>query len=85
MAEINVKEIDNDNYLVTVDGETQHKVSFTDQYWDELCEKKFTKKECVRRAFEFLLKRENKESILGQFDMTVIHNYFPEFGRKSII
>ena len=84
MPKINVSEIDKDNFLVTVDSETQHKVSFTDDYWKELCNKEITKKECIERAFTFLLEREPKESILAKFDMTVISKYFPEFGRKSI-
>jgi hypothetical protein len=34
---------------------------------------------CIRAAFAFLLEREPKESILDQFDVTVISRYFPEF------
>ena len=33
----------------------------------------------VRAAFEFLLERESKESILSRFDVTVISRYFQEF------
>jgi hypothetical protein len=33
----------------------------------------------VRRCFEFLLERESKDSILAQFDVSVISEYFPEF------
>jgi hypothetical protein len=33
----------------------------------------------VEAAFEFLLDREPKESILGSFDVNVISRYFPEF------
>jgi len=36
----------------------------------------------VRRAFEFLLTREPKESILARFDVRVIGRYFPEFERE---
>ncbi len=35
--------------------------------------------ELVRKSFEFLLEREPKESILSQFDLTVIGHYFPEY------
>src|SRR5207247_1270113 len=35
--------------------------------------------ELVRRAFEFLLEGEPKESILGRFDIRDIGRYFPEF------
>jgi hypothetical protein len=35
--------------------------------------------ELVRRSFEFLLERESKESILREFDITVISRYFPNY------
>jgi hypothetical protein len=33
----------------------------------------------VRRSFEFLLEREPRESILRQFELSVIGRYFPEY------
>lgn len=33
----------------------------------------------IRASFRFLLDRERKESILAQFDLTVIERYFPEY------
>jgi hypothetical protein len=36
----------------------------------------------VEEAFDFLLEREPKESILRSFDLTVIHRYFPEFEHE---
>ncbi len=44
--------------------------------------------ELVRRSFDFLLRRESKESILSSFDLTVISRYFPDYeatitGRAS--
>lgn len=33
----------------------------------------------VRTSFEFLLQRESKESILKEFDLSVIKRYFPAF------
>jgi len=35
--------------------------------------------ELIRRSFEFLLKREAKESILRDFNLSVIQRYFPEY------
>lgn len=34
----------------------------------------------VRRSFEFLLAREPNTSILGEFDLSVIERYFPEYA-----
>ncbi len=73
------------NFLLPlVKGTRQSIKSFSDKYWQELCDGKISKKECVERAFAFLLEREPKESILREFDMTTISRYFPEFGRKYI-
>jgi len=33
----------------------------------------------VHDSFDFLLQRESKESILSEFDLSVIKRYFPEF------
>ena len=35
--------------------------------------------ELVRRSFDFLLRRERKESILAAFDLMLISRYFPEY------
>jgi hypothetical protein len=38
-----------------------------------------TPEELVRRSFEFLLQRESKESILREFELSVIQRYFPDY------
>jgi len=38
-----------------------------------------TPEELLRRSFEFLLRRERKESILPSFTIDVIGRYFPEW------
>lgn len=40
-----------------------------------------TPEELVRRSFEFLLQRESKESILREFDLSVIQRYFPDYDQ----
>jgi hypothetical protein len=37
--------------------------------------------ELVRDSFGFLLERESKESVLSEFDLSVITRYFPGFER----
>ena len=44
-----------------------------------------TRKELLRRCFEFLLEREPKESILAQFDVRDIGRYFPEFHIDQLL
>ena len=41
-----------------------------------------TPERMVEAAFQFLLDRESKESILVSFDVSVIARYFPEFERE---
>jgi hypothetical protein len=36
----------------------------------------------VEASFGFLLEREPKESILREFDLTVIRRYFPDYERE---
>jgi hypothetical protein len=64
-----------------VDGasETRHVVTMKTSEYERISGKKVTPVELVRRAFEFLLKRERKEEILAKFDLTIIGVYFAEF------
>ncbi|MFP4384841.1 MAG: hypothetical protein ACLFST_05240 [Spirochaetia bacterium] len=39
------------------------------------------KVDLIKKSFEFLLKRESKESILSSFDLPTIQRYFPEYER----
>ena len=38
--------------------------------------------ELVKRSFEFLLARESNSSILREFDLATIEQYFPEYARE---
>jgi hypothetical protein len=42
----------------------------------------YTPERCLKAAFQFLLDREPKESILSSFDVRVISRYFPRFKRE---
>lgn len=63
-------------------GETRHHVTMTKETCHRLAADKHTPERCIEAAFRFLLDREPKESILRQFDVTVIARYFPEFERE---
>jgi hypothetical protein len=63
-------------------GETRHHVTIAQEMYDRLTSGRHTPEDCLRAAFRFLLDREPKEAILGQFDMTVIARYFPEFEHE---
>jgi hypothetical protein len=67
-----------------IEGATQssHRVTLTPQVLQRLTDGKTSAEDLVRRSFEFLLEREPKESILGQFKLEVIARYFPQYERE---
>jgi len=41
-----------------------------------------TKKDLIIKSFEFLLLRESNQSILKEFNLEVINQYFPEYNNE---
>jgi len=88
MAEINVQTTSEGEpwtFQVTVSegsSQTTHRVTLTSGDYERLAGEACSRDELVRKSFEFLLEREPKESILGEFDITVIARYFPEYERE---
>lgn len=70
---------------VTVRGSgsaTRHHVTMKRSTYERLAGGAATPERLIEAAFEFLLAREPKESILARFDVTVIGQYFPDFERE---
>ena len=63
-------------------GQTCHHVTMARDTCERLTAGTHTPERCIEAAFQFLLDREPKESILRRFDVTVISRYFPEFERE---
>ena len=63
-------------------SKTLHHVTMARETCEQLTAGKHTPERCLEAAFQFLLDREPKESILRRFDVTVISRYFPEFERE---
>ena len=63
-------------------GATQHSVTMSHSDYERLAGDETTPQRFVQAAFEFLLDREPKESILSSFDVTVISRYFPNFENE---
>jgi hypothetical protein len=84
-AMIKVKSAGEATYQVTV-GEggsrSRHVVTLRKDYHHRLTGGKISPEELIRRSFEFLLQRETKESILSNFDLSVIQRYFPEYENE---
>lgn len=83
MADIKVKPVGGDRYLVTVTetgSATSHEVTAGASQVEQFGA--VTAEDLIEASFEFLLDREPKESILGRFDLSVITSYFPEYPAR---
>jgi hypothetical protein len=82
---IEVEKLKEDEFRVhVIEGRSEsiHRVTLTQDDYRRLSGGKIEPHELVRRSFEFLLKREPKESILPEFDLPLIGRYFPEYERE---
>lgn len=82
---IEVKKKNEQQFLVTIEEKgstTEHAVALDDAYYQNLTDGKITREELIKKSFGFLLEREPKESILSEFNLRVIKNYFPEFEEE---
>lgn len=61
---------------------TRHQVTVRDEDLLRLARVGTSVERVVEASFVFLLEREPRESILGQFDLPVIARYFPEYERE---
>lgn len=84
MATINVKEINEKTFQVTIAAQstTTHEVNVEPAYAQKLTAGKISTAELVKKSFKFLLERESNNSILKHFDLTVINTYFPEYEQN---
>jgi len=88
MAEIKVKTQELKNgwkFQVEIaerDSKTQHQVTMDKDFYQRISAGRITPEDLVKKSFEFLLEREPKESILGQFDIEVIGRYYPEYEKE---
>jgi hypothetical protein len=82
---IEVKRKNEQEFMVTIEDKgstTKHAVTLDDSYYQHLTGGKISQEEFIKKSFEFLLERESKESILSEFNLRVIKNYFPEFEEE---
>ena len=81
---IAIKRIDNDTFSVSISSKknTQHTVKFSDKRRDSYELGHIKKDVIIKFAFDFLLGREPNTSILTNFSIDLISNYFPEFETK---
>jgi len=73
------------SYLVEVTesgdsgSKTRHKVSMEKEYYEKISNGVIGPADFVKKSFEYLWMREDKDSILKEFDIKQIREYFPEY------
>jgi hypothetical protein len=60
-------------------SQSEHTVSLKAAYYERLTGKQIPEEALIEQSFRFLLEREPKESILREFDLSVISRYFPAY------
>src|SRR5262245_44363705 len=63
-------------------GESRYAVTLSRATYERLTASKYAPETCVKASFRFLLDREAKDSILQNFDVAVISQYFPDFEHE---
>ena len=82
---VEVETMGDNDFLVKVSAanSTEHRVTLTDTYWEQIWNRRLPKNDVIARAFAFLLEREPNTSILRTFDLPVIQRYFGEYEGKA--
>ena len=82
--EILIKKNDNNTFAVFIESSvnSNHIVTLNDDIHFELTKGNKSKKELILFSFKFLLERENNTSILSNFNLEIIQNYFPEYKNE---
>ena len=82
---ISITSKDKDTFSVTLteNSTTTHTVTITDQIHSKLTGGKISKEALLKMSFEFLLQREPNTSILANFNLEVISQYFPDYAKQA--
>ena len=67
----------------TINLQTTHEVTMDKDYYMDLTENgRIIPEGFVKKSFEFLLERESKDSILRQFNISQINDFFSEYEKE---
>ena len=82
MASIKITEIEKDKFLVEVSDnvKTSHNVVINDKVYKQLTNGVISKSKLLEKSFEFLLAREPNTSILTNFEIQIISQYFSDYA-----
>ena len=82
--EILIKKNDNNTFAVSIESSinSNHIVALNDDIHNQMTKGFKSKEELILFSFKFLLERENNTSILSNFNLEIIQNYFPEYKNE---
>ena len=82
--EILIKKNNNSTFTVSVKCliNSKHIITLDDDIYFEITKGIKSKEELILFSFKFLLERENNTSILSNFNLETIQNYFPEYKNE---
>ena len=82
--EILIKKNDNNTFAVSIESSinSNHIITLNDNIHNEMTKGFKSKEELILFSFKFLLERENNTSILSNFNLEIIQNYFPEYKNE---
>ena len=82
--EILIKKNDKNTFAVFIESSlnSNHIVTRNDDTYFEMTKGFKSKEELILFSFKFLLERENNTSILSNFNLEIIQNYFPEYKNE---
>ena len=82
--EILIKKNDNNTLPVFIKSliNSEHIITLKDDFYFEKTKGIKSKEELILFSFKFLLERENNTSILSNFKLETIQNYFPEYKNE---
>ena len=82
--EILIKKNDNNTFVVSIESSinSNHIVTLNNDIHNEMTKGFKSKEELILFSFKFLLERENNTSILSNFNLEIIQNYFPEYKNE---
>ena len=81
--EILIKKKDN-TFTVSIKSliSSEHEITLNDEFYFLITKGIKSKEELILFSFKFLLERENNTSILSNFNLEIIQNYFPEYKNE---
>ena len=82
--EILIKKNDNKRFTVSIKSliNSEHIITLNDNFYFKITNGIKSKEELILFSFKFLLERENNTSILSNFNLETIQNYFPEYKNE---